>query len=324
MRVPRRGRESSEKPSPGPSEAQREAVQAARAEADAVARRERAQRRELQSEDWQIRLRGGALEAKRRLAPVGRNLRAFLGRIAPPISSALLALLRLPVVGVAKVLDGATGAVGWARPRLGSLASAFAALVVRRVTPVNAVAFVALVAAVSLGVSQVLDYRGVAVGGELYEGEVGTVAPAPLTDVEKAGAAHLYLLLPIAVAAIVLTVAAAMGRWGLGRVLAGLGLLTVLVTLAIDLPTGLNAGNSGDAYASSDVELLEGFWIQLFTGTVIALCGFLLARYVKAEHESPASHAESGTGWRPPGLSSRKRERSGEPSGNPPAWRAGA
>lgn len=271
-----------------------------------------------------MRLRGGALETNRRLRPVGSGIRAFLGRIAPPISSGLLALVGVLATGVATVLDGMTGAVGWVRPRLLSLAAAFGRLVVRWVTPVNTVAFVALVAAVALGVSQFLDYRGVAVGADLYGGEVGTVAPPPFTDVEDAGAAHLYLLLPVAVAAVVLTLATAMGRRRLGRYLLGLGLLTVLVSLAIDLPTGLEAGTSGDAYASSDVELLEGFWIQLFTGAVIALCGFLLTRYVRDEPRPPARPAGSGRRWRLPGFSSEQHEQVPGPSGAPPPRKAGA
>jgi len=326
MRVPRQGRERRQKASSGPSEAHREAVRAARAEGDAVAQRERSDRRAAQSEDWWMRLRGGALETRRRLRPVGRGLRAFLGRIAPPISRGLLALVRLPAIGVARLLQGVTGAIAWARPRLVSLASAFAALVVRWVTPVHTVAFVGLIAAAALGVSQFHDYRGVAVGADLYEGEVGTVAPAPLTDVETTGSAHLYLLLPVAVAALVLTVVTAWGRWELGRVLYGLGLLAVVVTLAIDLPTGLEAGTSGNAYASSDVELLDGFWIQLFSSLVIVLCGFLLARYVKGEPGPPATPAAGRRPRERPGISTDKRKepRGPNPSGAPPPWEAGA
>ena len=320
MKVPRQGGWGRQKASPGPAEAHREAVRDAREEEDAVARRERSERRAQQREDWQLRLRGAAVETKRRLRPVGTGIRAFLGRIAPPISGGLLALLRLPVVGMVRLLDGITDAIVWVRPRLRALASGFGALVVRWVTPVNTVAFVALVAAVSLGASQFLDYRGVAVGADLYEGEVGTVAPAPKTDIEVAGAAHLYLLLPVAVAAIVLTMAVALGRWQLGRYLLGLGLLTVIVSLAIDLPTGLDTGTSGAAYASSDVELLEGFWVQLFTGAVLALCGFLLGRYAREESEPRPSPVDSAPRWRPPGLSSGQRE---EPGG-PPPWEAGA
>ena len=167
------------------------------------------------------------MEARRRLRPVGHGLRAFLGRIAPPISRGLLALVRLPVALVVWLLEAASGAVAWVRPRLASVASWFGALVVRYVTPVNTVAFVGLVAAVSLGISQFMDYRGVAVGADLYEGEVGTVAPAPLRDVETAGSAHLYLLAPVALAAIALIVLTARGRAELGRVVCGLGLLGI-------------------------------------------------------------------------------------------------
>jgi hypothetical protein len=286
-----------------------------------VAERERNERHSAKNDEWQVRLRGAALETKRRLRPAGRGVRALLGRVAPPISAGLVALLGLLAAGLSRLLEGITAVVAWLYPRLHSLASSFAALVMRRVTPVATVAFVALVAAVALGVSQFLDYRGVAVGAENYEGEVGTVAPAPFTDVEVTGAAHLYLLLPVAVAAIVLTVAIALGRWQLSRYLIGLGLLTVVVSLAIDLPTGLDTGR--DAYASSDVELLEGFWIQLLTGLVIALCGFLLGRYGREEAEPPARTADRSS-WQPPGFKREKRREPTGPSGPPPPRELGA
>jgi hypothetical protein len=273
--------------STGPSDAHRDAVRTASEEAALVTERERAERRATQGDDWQMRLRGGALETRRRLRPAGRGLRAFLGRIAPPISRGLLAIVRLPVALVLRLLEAAQGAIGWARPRLAALASGFGALVVKHVTPVNTVAFVCLVAAVSLGVSQFMDYRGVAVGADLYEGEVGTVAPPPLRDVETAGSAHLYLLLPVAIAAIALTFLIARGRQELWRILCGLGVLVVLVSLAVDLPRA-DLGQT-TPFASSDVELLDGFWIQLFTGAVIALCGYLFGRYSKEEQPRPAS-----------------------------------
>jgi hypothetical protein len=325
MRVPRQGPWGRRKASSGPSDAHRDAVRAAREEADSVARRERTERRSSQGEDWQTRLKGSALETRRRLRPAGRGLRAFLGRIAPPITRGLLALVRLPVVLVLALLEAATAAVGWIRPRLRSLASGFGSLVVRYVTPVNTVAFVCLVAAVSLGVSQFMDYRGVAVGADLYEGEVGTVAPAPLRDVETAGSAHLFALLPVAAAVVVLTLMAARGRWGLGRIIGGLGLLAMLVTLAIDLPTGLEGGTSGGAYASSDVELLDGFWIQLFTAAVIALCGFLLARYAREEREEAppliptATFGVERSVFDPSG---RDQPSSGGTAGRRPPWEA--
>src|SRR5262245_15191803 len=50
-----------------------------------------------QGQDWQLRLKGQARAAGRRLRPVGRALQAFLGRIAPPISAGLLTLVRIPI-----------------------------------------------------------------------------------------------------------------------------------------------------------------------------------------------------------------------------------
>ena len=233
--------------------------------------------------DSQLPLKGGAVETQRRLRPVGHGLRAVLGRIAPPISRGLIALVQIPVALVVKLQEMGARAGGWVVRRARALASGLAGSLARTVTPVRTVALVCLVAAVTLGVSQFMDYRGVAVGADLYQGDVASVAQAPLRDVETAGSAHLYALLPIAAAAIVLTAMIVLGRPELWRWLFGLGLLALLVTLAIDLPTGLEAGTSGSAYASSDVEMLDGFWIQLCSAAIIALSGYLLGRYTQAE-----------------------------------------
>ena len=86
----------------------------------------------------------------------------------------------------------------------------------RTVTPVRTLAFVCAGASVALAASQFVDYRGVAVGAPAYEGEIGTVAPAPLTGLETAGSAHAYALVPLAAIALLLAVATARGAGGWG------------------------------------------------------------------------------------------------------------
>ena len=93
-------------------------------------------------------------------------------------------------------------------------------------------------AAVALAASQFADYRGVAVGAPAYEGEIGTVAPAPLTDLETAGSAHAYALVPSRRSRCSWPWLTARGRWRLGRVVGLIGLAGIVVGLAIDMPAG--------------------------------------------------------------------------------------
>jgi hypothetical protein len=297
MKVPRQGFGRRGRSSSGPSDSHLERVREAREAGDAVADRERAQLREMRSDDWEMRLRGAALEMRRRLRPVGRGLRSFLGRIAHPITSGLLAIVRVPATGLGKLTQGSTDAGRWTAPRVRSASSSVSEFTYRWVTPVHTVAVVAVVAAAALVASQFMDYRGLGVGADLYQGSVNRVAQAPLRDLSTAGSAHLYLLVPVAIAALVMTVGTVAGRWQLGRLVGALGLLGIAVTLVIDLPKGLDEGNAGAVYASSDVELLRGFWIQLVASATLALCGFLLARYQEEAARPPAAPPRPERPW---------------------------
>jgi hypothetical protein len=238
--------------------------------------------------DWQIRLRGGALEARRRLRPVGESVRAALARIAPPISGGLLAVVRVPATGLLRVVEWLTAAGHWAWPRASSGSRAFAEVVTRRVTPVPTLALVAAAAAVALGVSQFIDYRGVAVGGPGYEGPLGTEAPAPLAEIASTGSAHGYLMLPLAAAALVAIALIAARRWRLGWVVGLIGLIGIALGLAVDVPKGLDEGTAGIAFAGAEAELLKGIWIQVSASAALALCGFLLVRHLRAAPRSEA------------------------------------
>ena len=164
-----------------------------------------------------------------------------------------------------------------AAARRGAAASSAAQ---RAVTPPRAVAVVILCAAVVLGVSQFVDYRGVRIGAELYEG-VEAVAPAPQTDREPTGSAHAYLMLPVAVLAIVAAGLALRGRWQLGRAVSLLGLIGVVVTLVVDRPAGLEEGIASRNFEGAEAVLIEGFWVQLAASAVLAVAGGLLSRYVR-------------------------------------------
>jgi len=87
------------------------------------------------------------------------------------------------------------------------------------------------------------------------------------------------VLIPVAVAAVVLIIGAYRGDRRLAGAVALCGLLGLAVTLAIDLPQGLDAGRPGLAFSGSDAVLLQGFWAEVACSAVLMLCGGLLAHY---------------------------------------------
>lgn len=159
----------------------------------------------------------------------------------------------------------------------------------RVVTPSRVVAAVVLSAAVLLGVSQFVDYRGVGIGVPLYEG-IEAVAPPPQTDRQPAGSAHSYILLPVAVLALGAMAFALRGRWQLGRAISLLGVVGIVVSLLIDIPAGLDEGEAALGFEGAEAMLVEGFWVQLASSAVLVVTGLLLGRYVRLER-GPARRA---------------------------------
>jgi hypothetical protein len=163
-----------------------------------------------------------------------------------------------------------------------------------RVRPAYGVVAVCVAAAVALVVSQFMHYRGVSVGAPSYAG-VEAVAPAPEVGRERAGAAHGWAPIPIALAALVVTVVAMRGRWRAARLLAPLGVAVLVISLAVDAPKGLDAGAAAAAYQGVEAVLLEGFWTQLVAGAVLACCGFLLAAHLRPRQASAAFRPAVGS-----------------------------
>jgi hypothetical protein len=259
-----------------------------RSEARAAAKRERAELKRARREELGLRVRGAGFEARRKLRPVGRAfgplgtlLRGWMGRIAPFVSRTLMLMVSVPAALIALLLSFTQGILGWIGTWTLPIAEAIGRFLSIHVRPAGTVAFVAAAAAVALGVSQFFDYSWVEVSASLYAGEVGTTAPVPLTALERAGDAHLWLLLPVAVAALVLIVQTYRGNWRLGRIVGALGFFAVLVSLAIDLPQGLDAGQAGVSFSDTRAVVIEGFWAQLSAAVALVFCGPLLGAYVR-------------------------------------------
>jgi hypothetical protein len=231
------------------------------------------------------------------LRPLWRGIRAVLAPIAPFISAALFAVIR----AVGWVLSAMLAVLSWTSDRIVGAARAVARWVDAHVTPARTFAGIAGAAAVALAVSQFIDYRATAIGGEQYSGEVGTVAPVPRIDQEPAGDPHLYVLLPLAIAALVLTWLALRGRRRLGLWVAAIGAVGVLVTLAVDLPQGLDTGRVGDAYEGTEAHLIEGFWTQLIASLVLVGSGLALSRSSDARRDPSRERDLAAGPETPPG-----------------------
>jgi hypothetical protein len=258
-----------------------ELTERTRREARAMSRRRRAEaRRAVRPEQGlAVRLRGAVLETGRRLRPLGVPVAAFLSWIGRPVARALLFAIQLIAALIAVVLEVGQLAVRWIGAVLLSAALIIVEATRAHVNPRSTVAFVGVCAAVGLGVSQFFDYHGVVVDAPGYAGKLGAEVPAPITDRETAGSAHLWILLPVAALAAILIVAAFRGRPRLAGGVAVCGVAGLAVALAVDLPQGLEVGRAGLAFTGTEATLLQGFWAEVASSAVLILCGGLLAHY---------------------------------------------
>ena len=274
-------------------QAREEGRAAARRRRGAIRERRRAQRKAFvtSTEGVRVRLRGASLEGKRRLRPLGSATQRVLARIAPYVTRALFAPIRIGALLLLKLVALSETAIGWAAERAGGAATWAGGGLSTKVSSRGTYAVVGIAAALALAGSQFADYKAVEINSLYYEGEVGTVAEAPRTELDTAGSAHFYLLIPVSLAALYLLWAAYRGNWRLGRWAGALGLLGVVVSLAVDLPQGLDTGVSGIAFSGSEAVLIEGFWAQLSASVVLAACGFALSAEARrtAEGEPPPS-----------------------------------
>lgn len=213
--------------------------------------------------------------------PAGRSVSTRITDFGARASGFLLAAAAPVAAGMAALAELDRRALAW---------------LAVEVTPLRAAVAVTAIAAVLLGVSQFTDYRGVAVGVEDYAAyaDVEPVAPAPQVDRRDAGDPHAYLLVPLAVLALALVVAAARGRWQLGRVVSLLGLVALAVAILVDVPAGLDEGDQAIAYASVEAQLLEGFYAQVVSAAVLVAGGLLVARYARpARRPAPTGRRDA-------------------------------
>jgi hypothetical protein len=261
-----------------------ELTERARQEGRSLTRRERRERRrdmraQTESVEISVRLRGTALETRRRLRPLVAPLTGILARVAPYITRSLLFVLQLIAALIALTMELGRLAISRLTTALGVVAVALADWLGRHVTPRSTVAFVGAGAAILLGTAQFTNYHGVAVDVPNYAGEVGRTAPAPMTGTETAGSAHLWILLPVAAVALISAIGAYLGNRRFAAGLVVCGVLGLAVAIAIDLPQGLDAGRNALAFYGAEAQLLGGFWVEVAASATLIFCGCLLPLY---------------------------------------------
>ncbi len=166
--------------------------------------------------------------------------------------------------------------------RVGVLAKRVATRASAVLTPERAICLTILASAACLTISQFVDYRAVEIGQPGYAGL--PAATPPTVDAQTAGQAHAYLLVPVALlaAALALVVLRNGRRRGLGRIVFGLGLLSLAVILLVDLPAGLDVGTQASLFSGAKAVLYDGFYAQIAAAAGLMLSGALLVVAPKA------------------------------------------
>jgi hypothetical protein len=284
LRRPRLGRRERE-----PAKAQAQGPEQAPATAEAPAPR----RPRPSVADLRRASAGGLQATAERAGPAAGGMLRGAGRLLAWVAALILRLFAL-----------GERALGWVLGRLASLEGGAVGFLDRHATPERVLVAVTIAAAACLALAQFEPYRGVDVGRPDYA-DVSTVAPPPQTGVADAGSAHAYVLLPLAaVAAAIAMLALVRRRWRLARLIAAAGAIGIIVSLAIDLPKGLEAGTAGVAFAGSKATMKEGFYVQLAASATLVGCGLLLGPYLRSA-ERPARRRSSQR---------RPRARGGAPS----------
>jgi hypothetical protein len=196
-------------------------------------------------------------------APALLALAALLWRLARPALMWFFRALALAEAGLR--------ALG----RSAARAATAAAIVV---TPRRAIGLAIAATGGLLVVSQFLDYHGVQIGGPGYVG-LPDVAKPPTVDLQTAGHAHSYVLVPVGAIGIVLGLAIILrgGRIArlaaLGAILAGAA--SAAVILLIDLPHGTDVGAQSSRFAGASAVLEKGFAAELAAAGGMLLGGLL-------------------------------------------------
>jgi hypothetical protein len=158
--------------------------------------------------------------------------------------------------------------------RLSTLAARGATRASALLTPARGIALLILASAICLIVSQFVTYSSVEIGQPAYAGL--TSAAPPTVAGETAGAAHSYVLIPLAlIAALVATMMLRTERRGLARIIVGLGLVCITLILIVDLPAGTDVGAQSSLFSGATAVLQGGFYGELAAAAGLLIGGLL-------------------------------------------------
>ncbi|MCW2981638.1 MAG: hypothetical protein JWO14_3365 [Solirubrobacterales bacterium] len=146
-------------------------------------------------------------------------------------------------------------------------------------TPRRAIGLVLAASGALLAISQFIDYHGVQIGEQVdLPGGIKS-APPPTVDLQTAGHAHSYVLVPVGAIAVGLGLVL-IWRGGRAARMAALGAIvagaaSAAVILLIDLPHGLDVGTLSSRFASASAVLEKGFSAELAAAGAMLLSGLL-------------------------------------------------
>ena len=175
-----------------------------------------------------------------------------------------------------------------------------------------------------------VDYRGVAVGVPDYAAyaDAEAVAPAP-RSIANPPARPTPICWSRSLRSRSSCSSRRAGTLATRPVVSLLGVLAMAVTLIVDVPAGLDESAQAIAYSGVEAQLVEGFWVQLFSGIVLVFGGLLVSHYARksgkrasaaAQHGGPARRARMSPERTPEPTSARarpkpKRRREAAPAG---------
>jgi hypothetical protein len=141
-------------------------------------------------------------------------------------------------------------------------------------TPARGIALLILASAICLVVSQFVTYSSIEIGQPAYAGL--TSAAPPTVAAERAGQAHAYALIPLAlIAALVAAMMLRTERRGLARIVVGLSLLCIALILLVDLPAGTDVGAQSSQFSGAKAVLQGGFYAELAAAAGLLIGGLL-------------------------------------------------
>ncbi len=246
------------------------------------ARQARRRRKPVEGNPVSKGVRVVGFEIRRTASFIGSGIIAALAALGPIFSAVGMGLVWL----IEKIGEGLKAARKLTARAL-VVAGHFIVAIDRVVTPHRALILVGGVAAILLGISQYKGLGSIEIGQAGYSG-IEDLARAPAIDKTTPAGVHTQILVPIAAVAFVAVAVIALGTVGnlarrLSRfrrfaamVLVAIGVLTLAVTLLIDLPDATDTTEASLAYAGAQARLLSGFWLELVAGAALMVTGIAL------------------------------------------------